>query len=144
MVDPLNHCIYFAQQNYIFIDKMHSLSTFSEVHSLPRPSFFAQPSTFARSPQLRGSRTLEMQRFRRKERDLCLPLLSLSCHRECNRWQIITQAGSQGLAKMQNLDQRTFQVRWHIGLANNSDRRTGGPFQVALTGRPFQVADGLT
>ena len=39
-----------------------------------------------------------------------LQLLSLSGHRERNRLQIITLAGSHGLAEVQNLDQHTFHV----------------------------------
>ena len=34
----------------------------------------------------------------------CLPLLSLSCHSERNRWQIIAEVGSHELAEVQNKD----------------------------------------
>ena len=46
--------------------------------------------------------------------------IALSCYRERNRWQIITEASNHGLAEVQKLDQRTFQV---------ADRQTGSGWQ---------------
>ena len=66
---------FFAQRNYIFVHKTHSLSTFSLFTQTPpffaqTPPFFSQPSPFTRPPQLRESRAVEAHWFRWKEIDV--------------------------------------------------------------------------
>ena len=76
--------------------KIHSLPTFSLFAQTPpffaqTPPFFAQPSTFARrpaAPWISGSWNALVQM--EGDSRFCLQLLSLSCHGERNRWQIIT------------------------------------------------------
>ena len=66
---------FFAQRNYTFAHKMHSLPTFSLFAQTPpffaqTPSFFAQPSTFTRPPAAPWIRAVETHWFRWKEIDL--------------------------------------------------------------------------
>ena len=91
-------------------------------HSLPRP-----PPSLPRPPILSpalyvckascssldlGQLKVETHRFRWKEIDVFLQLLSLSCHGERNRWQIIsTEAESHGLAEVQFMSRDLFKFQ---------------------------------
>ena len=84
-----NDKFYFAQRNYTFATKCTLCPLF---HSLPR-SPHSLPSLLRSQGlrQLRRSRAVETHWFRWKEIDvLFIIALSLSCHGERNRWQIIT------------------------------------------------------
>ena len=107
-VTELDHKFFFAQRNYTFTHK-HTL--FAHIFNLcpDHPKSFPRPSQSLPSPlrsqglrQLRGPRAVETHRFRWKEIDIFFTIaVSLSCHGERNRWPIITEAVSHGLAEVQ-------------------------------------------
>ena len=66
---------------------------------------------------------------------ICLQLLSLSCHRERNGWQTVSEAGSHGLAEVQFISRDLFKfltrgqhagstVRRHVSHGFESQRLT--------------------
>ena len=52
-----------------------------------------------------------------------LQLLSVSCHEEHNPWQIITEAGSHGLAEVQLISRDLFKFLTHKQHAGSTVRR---------------------
>ena len=88
-------------------------------HSLPRPPILC-PALYVRKASCSSMNLGQLKRTGSNggRYTFCLRLLSLSCHGECNRWQIITEAGSNGLAEVQFISRYRFKflTRWqHAG-----------------------------
>ena len=96
--------------NFLFPSKF---TLFHKMHCFP-PILFPDPHSFPSFlrlqglRELRGSRAAETHWFRWKEIDVLFTIAVTLLPQECNRWQIITEAGSYGLAEVQFISRDLF------------------------------------